>query len=141
LWNAPLEYDIEAEYENGVRLRITSNAPNGVLFEGDRGRLFITRGDIRCEPSSILQEEISASEDRLPVSTDHHRNFLECVKSRDEPIAPIEHAHRSISIAHLANISMQLGRSVQWDPATETVIGDESAARMLDRPMRAPWTF
>ncbi|MHC4908253.1 MAG: gfo/Idh/MocA family oxidoreductase, partial [Planctomycetota bacterium] len=69
----------------------------------------------------------------------HRDNFLECVRSPRTPIAPFEHAHRSISIAHLGNISMQVGRPLQWDPAAERIVGDEGADRLLDRAMRAPW--
>jgi hypothetical protein len=61
------------------------------------------------------------------------------VISRSEPIAPIEQAHRSISIAHLGNISLRLGRDLRWDPKEEKIIGDDAASQMLARPMRKPW--
>ncbi|MHC5025797.1 MAG: Gfo/Idh/MocA family protein [Planctomycetota bacterium] len=139
LWNAAIDYDIRCTYADGVEMLITNDAPNGVLFEGENGELFVSRGQLRATPSSILSERIGASEQRLVASRDHRGNFLECVRSRRTPIAPIEHAHRSISIAHLGNISMQVGRPLQWDPAAERIVGDEGADRLLDRAMRAPW--
>ncbi len=141
LWNAAVTYDIRCSYDSGVELIITSRAPNGVRFEGDRGTLFVTRGHIEADPAEILREQIGEHEDRLPVSNDHRMNFIECVRSRTEPVAPIEHAHRSIAIAHLGNISMRLGRPIRWDPATETIADDPTASRMLDRAMRGPWSL
>ena len=81
------------------------------------------------------------NEIHLYRSANHSRNFIDCVLSRKEPIAPIEHAHRSITIAHLGNISLRLGRDVQWDPKTERFTNDEKANEMLSRPMRKPWSL
>jgi predicted dehydrogenase len=69
----------------------------------------------------------------------HVRNFLDCVKSRKEPIADLESGHRVATACHLANIALRLGRRIRWDPAKEEIIGDAEAARMLVRPYRAPW--
>jgi hypothetical protein len=74
----------------------------------------------------------------LPISRNHVRDFLDCVRSRRRPIAPIEHGHRSISIAHMGNIAMQLGRPLRWDPRTET-FDDETANRLRSRAYRQPW--
>jgi hypothetical protein len=73
------------------------------------------------------------------VSENHFRNFIDCVISRQETVAPVEAAHRSITIAHLGNIAMKLGRDLRWDPVAERVRNDEQANAMLSRPMRAPW--
>jgi predicted dehydrogenase len=69
----------------------------------------------------------------------HVRNFLDCVKRRETPISDLASAHRVSTACHLANISLRLGRSVKWDAATETIAADEEAAKMLERPYRAPW--
>ncbi len=66
-------------------------------------------------------------------------NFIDCVISGDEPIAPAEVAHRSITIAHLGNISMLLNQELEWDPKTERFVNNTLANALLDRPMRAPW--
>ncbi len=139
LWNAAIHYEVNCTYPSGVELFITSKYRNGVLFEGDRGTLFVSRGVIEANPTEILEETFAPNEDRLPVSDDHHQNFVDCARSRREPVAPIEHAHRTISIAHLGNISMLLGRAIEWDPSSETIRNDASASRMLDRALRAPW--
>ncbi|UCD75973.1 MAG: Gfo/Idh/MocA family oxidoreductase [Phycisphaerales bacterium] len=139
LWNAAINYRLNCRYDNGVHLIVSSRHENGVKFEGDEGWIFISRGRIEAAPESLLAEEIGPDEHRLYVSTDHRQNFLDCVRSRREPVAPIEHAHRSISIAHLGNIAMLLGRSIKWDPQRERIVGDDTASRMLDRAMREPW--
>ena len=103
--------------------------------------MWVNRGAIETSPMSLLDYEPAANEIQLYRSANHSRNFIDCVLSRKEPIAPIEHAHRSITIAHLGNISLRLGRDVQWDPKTERFKNDEKANEMLSRPMRKPWSL
>ncbi|MGH9628973.1 MAG: Gfo/Idh/MocA family protein, partial [Bryobacteraceae bacterium] len=69
----------------------------------------------------------------------HARNFLDCIKSRQKPIADVEDGHRVATTCHLANISMRIGRSIKWDAETETIAGDKEASGMLVRPYRKPW--
>jgi hypothetical protein len=70
----------------------------------------------------------------------HVRNFLDCIKSRKEPISDLESAHRVATVCHLANISLRLGgRRLRWDATREEIVGDAEASRMLVRPYRAPW--
>ena len=69
----------------------------------------------------------------------HVRNFLDCVKSREQPVSSVESGHRVATACHLANISLKLGRTVHWDAKQETIVGDAEAAAMLERPYRAPW--
>jgi Oxidoreductase family, C-terminal alpha/beta domain len=110
-----------------------------VTFEGSDGWIWVTRGAIEANPKSVVDSIIGPDEIHLYRSDNHFRNFIDCVISRKEPIAPIETAHRSISIAHLGNISLRLGRDLKWDPEKEQIVGDEEANRMLSRPMRSPW--
>ena len=77
--------------------------------------------------------------DQRAQLTLHVRNFLDCIKSRKEPIADLESAHRVATVCHLANIALQLGRRLRWDAAREEIIGDAEASRRLVRPYRAPW--
>lgn len=137
-WNAPLTFDIAARYATGVTVRITSEGENGVLFEGDEGSLFVSRGRIASDPEGILDSELAANEVHLPVSPGHHRDFVMRVHDRGTCIAPIEEAHRSITVAHLGNIALRTGRAVPWDPDTETTT-EKVAARMLERAVRGGW--
>jgi hypothetical protein len=70
---------------------------------------------------------------------DHVRNLLDCVRSRKDPVAPVEVGHRSASVCHLGNIAMRLKRKLRWDPAREEFPGDDEANRLLGRAMRPPW--
>ena len=69
----------------------------------------------------------------------HVRNFLECVKSRQQPVSDLASGHRASVACHLANIAMRVGRVVRWDERTQSIAGDEEAAALLTKPYRAPW--
>jgi predicted dehydrogenase len=141
LWNVHGDFRIEYTYANGVRMIVADEKvhKNGIRFEGDKGWVFVTRGAIDAEPKSLLQETIGPGETKLYVSNNHKANFYECVKSRAETIAPVEVAHRSCTVCLLGDVAMRLGRTLKWDPETETFPGDVEANRMISRPMRSPW--
>ena len=114
----------------------------GVTFEGTEGTVYANRGQIEADPASLLSSEIGAGEVHLYESDDHFRNFIDCVISRGPTAAPVEVAHRSITICHLGNIALRLGReSLRWDPRTERIIGDDEASALLSRPYREPWAL
>ncbi len=141
LWNTATHYHFVCEYENGVILDIANNLRNnqGVRFEGTDGWVFVSRREFDAEPKSLLTSMIGREEIRLYRSNDHGGNFIECVKSREETIAPIQILHRSVSIAHLGNIAMQMKRKLSWNPDIEQFTNDSEANRMLGRSMRSPW--
>lgn len=139
LYNTATEFSFEALYADGVRLVVSNRARGGVTFEGAEGTIWVNRGGIESKPDGLVYSDIAENETHLYRSENHFRNFVDCVLSRKEPIAPIEQAHRTISIAHLGNIALRLGRPLKWDPAAERVTGDAEANAMLSRPMRGPW--
>jgi predicted dehydrogenase len=139
LWNAAVDYELSCLYDDGIRLVITSRVENGVRFEGEAGTVFVNRERIEAEPAGLLATTFGPNEVHLFRSPGHRQNFLDCVRSRREPIAPIEQAHRTITIAHLGNIAMQCRCPVRWDPGREVIIDNAEASRMLDRSMREPW--
>ena len=69
----------------------------------------------------------------------HARNFLDCVKSRERPVADVEQGHQVTTACHLANISLRTGRKIRWNPETNEIIGDPQASQWLERPYRKPW--
>ena len=138
LWNTCISFHFECEYENGVTLIVSNKERGGVTFQGTDGEIWVNRGGIEAKPRSLI-DALGASEKPLYKSDDHFRNWIDCVLSRQEPVAPIEAAHRSITIAHLGNIAIRLGRDLKWDPEKERFIDDEAADALLARPMRAPW--
>jgi predicted dehydrogenase len=143
LWNTATEYSFEAVYENGVTMIISNKERMGVTFEGTEGKIYVDRAaKLEAEPKSLLDSQIGPVGIHLYESNNHFRNFIDCVISRQPTAAPVEVAHRSITICHLGNIAMRLGRErLRWDPRAEQIIGDDEAAKMLSRPYRAPWAL
>ena len=141
LWDVHGDFSIEYTYANGVKVICTDNKKNkqGVVFEGSEGWVYVRRGFIDAQPKSLLTSTIGPDEIRLYKSNNHKANWLECIKSRAETIAPVEIGHRSCTVCLLGEIAMRLGRKLKWNPDTEQFIGDEQANRMLWRPMRSPW--
>jgi predicted dehydrogenase len=141
LWDVHGDFSIEYTYANGVKVICTDNKKNkqGVLFEGAEGWVYVKRGQIDAQPKSLLTSTIGPDEIRLYKSNNHKANWLECIKLRAETIAPVEIGHRSCTVCLLGEIAMRLGRKLKWDPDKEQFVGDETANRMLWRPMRSPW--
>jgi predicted dehydrogenase len=108
------------------------------VFEGTEGTILVSRGGITSLPDTILKEPIGEKEKRVYPSTDHKKNWLECVKNGKETICPAEIGHRSASICHLGNIGYRLGRKLKWD-ATKEVFADDAANKELSREPRAKW--
>ncbi|MBI1390657.1 MAG: gfo/Idh/MocA family oxidoreductase [bacterium] len=140
VYNTAVDYHFECVYENGVTLIISNKERGGVTFEGENGTLWANRGQHDADPKSLLDDPIPENGIHLYKSDDHVKNFVDCVFSRQPTVAPIEVAHRSITLAHLGNIAMRTGRELTWDPVKEQIVGDSGANDMLDRPHRAPWT-
>jgi len=134
------EGTVVAHYENGVKLVFEEGEwPLHVRFVGTEGMVYVDDdGNMEAEPKSLLADQKFGK--GYPQSN-HVRNFLDCIKSRRKPIAPAEGAHRANSTCQVANICIQLGRSLKYDPKTERFVGDPTADRKLSRAMRAPWCF
>lgn len=145
LYNTAKTFHFECVYANGVRMVVEdeSAGPNGITFEGENGRsIFVSRDKLEFTPESLRQEKIGENEVRLYESRHHERNFIDCIYSGQPTVAPIEAAHRSITIAHIANIALRLGRTaIKWDPKKEKFVGDDKANKMLGCPLRKPWSL
>ena len=108
----------------------------GVIFQGSEGWVNLEGA---THPSELRGSAIGPNEIQLYKCSSQYGNFVECVKTRAETSAPIEVAHRSISVSHLGNIAMKLGRPLEWNPDKERFINDPEADRLIGRPMREPW--
>ncbi|MCK5210681.1 MAG: hypothetical protein KAQ79_21770 [Cyclobacteriaceae bacterium] len=122
-----------------MKLIISSDEKSGVTFEGSEGTLWANRGKHTVDPESLMNAVIGPDEIQLYKSDNHFRNFIDCVISREETIAPAEIGHRSITTGHLGNIAMKLGVDLEWDPENEQIVNNEEANKMLSRPMSEPW--
>jgi len=94
------------------------------------------RREVAARATGVLEDR---SGDEFDQFKRHARNFLECVRSRRDPISDLEGGHRVATACHLANLSLRLGRKLRWDGGRETVLADPEAEALLERPYRAPW--
>lgn len=141
LWDVHGAFNIDYTYANGVRVNCADTNTGGIRFEGTEGWVWVTRGEIKAEPASLLTTEIGPNEIHLYKSNDHKGNFLDCIKTRAETVAPVEIAHRSCTTCILGEIAMRLGRTLKWDPGKEQFVNDPEADKERSRVMRAPWTL
>ena len=154
LWDVHGIFQTEALYANGVTMVVSNELPNGIKYEGTEGWIFVTRGNYRATASDpvagevqpltasnpkIIQSVIGPNEIHLYESSDHHGNWIDCIESRKETIAPVEVAHRSCSACLLHHIAMKVNRKIYWDPAIEKFKNDDEANKMLARSQRAPY--
>jgi len=172
-YSAVRNYKAELNFENGNTIVINgqepppkyAKQPNGILFEGEKGDLWVSRGgkDFQFEGSIAkelntnkaleqkLQEKILALyKGKVPawmdaemlddiIPTAHMKNFVDCVKDRSEPISDVYTHHRANSSAILAHSSMILGRTLNWDPKNQRFINDDQANKLLSREYRQPY--
>ena len=153
IWNVHGAYEIELAYPRDIYVSVSNRFSTGVRFIGDEGWIWVTRegnpaaSDPAANPSSL--QPLDASDPKLldpkgvtvqlPHSLEHHRNWLECVRSRKTPLAPANIAHRSNTACIVGWIAMKLARPLVWDVNTERFVGDREANDMLARPERAPY--
>jgi myo-inositol 2-dehydrogenase / D-chiro-inositol 1-dehydrogenase len=120
---------------------IKSFSRNGIMFVGDKGRIFVNRGAVYGRAAEELDEKpLPPDAWRAPPSGDHMANFFACVASRETPIAPVDVQHRTVTACHLTNISLRLGRALRWDAQREQIVDDPEADAWRSRPQRPPYT-
>lgn len=152
-FNVALDYHLKARYANGVILEVNDTGRTGVMFEGDKGRMFVNRGTIAGKPVEDLAKNPLPREKfnvyghdnlsrpprmgKLDAIVNHMGNFFDCIETRETPISSVENQHRSVSVCHIGNISQRLGRKLTWDPQQEQFVGDDEANTWLKREQRA----
>jgi len=140
LYDVFWDYSFTNTYANGVKLIGSTAGPRGVKFEGEDGWIFIHVHGARLEASSpdLLKLKDDHFKVKLGRTSSHARNFLDCIRSRNQPFASAEIGHRTASVCHLNNIAMAVGRKLKWDPAKER-FDDDEANKLIAPPMRPPW--
>ena len=151
IWNVHGKYHIELTYPGNVIMTVSDELPNGIKFIGTDGWIFVSRdaSQTASDPSgrTTSLKSLDASDPKLldpngvtvqmPHSLSHHRNWLECVKSRQQPLAPAPVAHRANAACIVSWIAMKLQRPLTWDANAERFVNDAEANAMLTRPERA----
>ncbi len=124
-------------YANGVEMFHGGEAD--CVFVGTEGTIRVSRGKIESDPAEILKTPIGAKEFHVYPSSNHRKNWIECVRSRKQTICPAEVGHRSATICHLGNIGYQLRRTLKWDPVKEQFVDDAAANKLTTREPRPMW--
>jgi hypothetical protein len=154
LFDTIAEWDMQCKYANGVEMhfmdRITAMpvvrkyhsepGDHGTTFHGTEGWVSVRRGAMHLSDEKLRRVKLKDTDVRLYNSSDHMANFIECIKTRKKTISPIENAVQSDLISHLSNAAIRLGRPINWDPAKEQIIGDDTAAQSINRKIRSPWS-
>jgi predicted dehydrogenase len=145
-YNTATAFLFTVDFPGGTQMVIRHDTDNGVLIEGDKGRIFVSRGKLSGAPVEALKDDplpegaLQRVYKNLPMQDNerkgHWANFLHCTKTRQEPISDVHSHMKMLNICHLAGISARLGRSLAWDAAAERITGDEQADAMLARPYR-----
>jgi predicted dehydrogenase len=141
LYNTVKDYDVTYRYANGVIMTCQPGNPS-IKFIGTTGWVGNRgwRAELEASSPEILKSVIGPGDLHLYTNPEgEHRDFLDCVKSRKDPYFPVEIGHRVATVCHLANLSIQLGRKLRWDPVAERFPDDAQANALLTRPMRKPW--
>ena len=136
----------------------------GTEFVGTSGTLVVSRSGLEVFPDTVIPPDDQIPQFTKPRPTQqgppvlrtkpvklegieqvkdqfqpHVRNFVDCIKSRQQPVSEVESGHRTATTCHLANIAMKLGRTIRYDWDREEILGDSEAAKLLTRPYRPPW--
>jgi myo-inositol 2-dehydrogenase/D-chiro-inositol 1-dehydrogenase len=152
IWNVHGKYNVHLTYPGDVQMRVSDELQNGIKFIGDEGWIFVSRDEAATasDPKSNTPGKLhwlAASDQKLldpngvtvqfPHSLSHHKNWLECVKSRATPLSPAAMAHHSNTACILSWIAMKTARPLTWDTKVERFVNDAAANAMLSRPERA----
>ena len=134
-----------------------TNVHNGAVFIGEEGWVIVSYEKVATNPASLMDSTIGPNEIHLPdtaiktipegmskgyqqvATAGHHQNFIEAVRGKAQPIGDIEGAVRSDLVSQLSELCARTGKSLTWDPAKETIVGNDTAKKMMSRPMRGPW--
>ncbi|MAT68359.1 MAG: dehydrogenase [Planctomycetaceae bacterium] len=135
---------VAMKYEDGVEVHfeLEGTGPmGGGIFIGTDCKMEINRNRFAVNPPNFVKDAPPPEvQDKWEgagwIARPHLQNWLDCIQTRETPNADVEIGHRSISVCHLVNITREVGRKLQWDPAAERFVNDDEANRLLDRPRR-----
>jgi predicted dehydrogenase len=131
-------------YADGTRVLRNHPTKNRqmIQFIGTHGEVLVSRGNrLETTPAALKDHPLRDGDIQLYESNNHEDNWIQCIKTRRQPICPAEIGHRTATICHLSGIAERLKRPLKWDPVKEEIIGDPAASRWLERPRRAPYNY
>ena len=116
---------------------------NGVRLEGTDGWIWVNRSKIEASNLDMLDAPLTGAAVRLEVSDDHMGNFFDSIRTRKDPMSPVESGHRSATVGHLIVIALRTGRTLEWNASDEKFVGEgaREANAHLARRMRKPYDY
>lgn len=144
-YNTATEFMVTARFAGDVELIIRHDTDNGVLIEGTDGRIFVSRGALKGAPAEDLAKnplpedllkQLYKGKEPKGGGNAHMENFFQCVKDRGLPVSDVYSHHRAMTTCHLANIAIRLGQKIEWNPETEQIVNNPSAAHWIGREQR-----
>jgi hypothetical protein len=142
-YNTSHEFDVVCRFQNGIELHVESRGDNGILFEGTKGRIFVSRGKIsgkpieeNCDEGQFTAEDLQRLFKEKPAES-HLNNFYRCIADGGLPVSDVFSHVQAMSTCHLPAIAARLGRVIKWDPEKEEIVGDDQAAEFFARSPRA----
>lgn len=123
-FNSYVNYSYQNTFADGRVIEVRSDF-NGTKFTGENGWIHVDRGSLNASDRELLRN-LPADFNQKPPN--HWRNFIDCIRSRGTTVSPAEGAHRAASIGQLAIVAMDTNQPVNWNPKTETVIGNAEQA-------------
>jgi predicted dehydrogenase len=147
VWNTCTKYRIELKYPNDIAMTIAGGHPDirsGTKWIGTDGWVWVDRSGFEASNAEWKDWKYVPDELRkvkLTKSSNHQKNFIDCIKSGEPTLTPAEVAHHSAIPGHLGLISMLVGRKLKWDAAKEEILGDAEATKLMGREYRKPWAL
>ena len=146
IWNTCTKYRAELKYPKGITMIIAgghNDIRSGTKWIGSDGWVWVDRGGFDCSKAEFKDmSRLPANLRKVQLfnSRNHQGNFLDCIKTRQPTITPVETAHHSAIPGHLALISMMVKRKIRWDAEKEVIIDDPEASKLLTNAIIAPPT-
>jgi predicted dehydrogenase len=156
-YQTAVRFDIKLEYADGSFINVCDDyrSPdkktkfgNGILFEGENGRIFVNREKLTGKPVEDMTKDEQQRLDEQVIALyggkkpgNHMQNFFDCVASRETPISDVETHHRTMTCCHLCNMTLMLGRELKWNPESQQFEGDDEATALMSRPRRDEWSW
>lgn len=141
-YNTAHDYAVKCKFASGVEMIVTSRGDNGILFEGSKGRIFVSRGKIAGAPIEEKWDDGKYTDEDLTrlfkgkPHEGHKANFYRCIKEGGLPVSDVFTHVQAMGTCHLSAIAARLGRVIKWDPKAEKIVGDEQAATFFAREQR-----
>jgi predicted dehydrogenase len=141
-YNTSHDFAVKCKFASGTEMIVTSRGDNGVLFEGEKGRMFVSRGAIKGQPieegwdkDQFTDEDLTRLFKGKPHEG-HKNNFFRCIREGGQPVSDVFTHVQAMATCHLSAIAARLGRTIKWDPKAEQIVGDDEAATFFARAQR-----